>query len=354
MSIVLHPGVMPRARPNPHLRRRVLEGCAAVAIALGLHLAALWAWQDAPVVGGAGDGQGSAPVSGALSAASGDIAALTAAWRTPPMVAAAAAPAPAAEMPAPDPIAALAAPPVSQVPAAAPALARDTPLAPPAPSEAPRIPEAASPAPLPMAIAPPRAAAPMPGVARSGPTAPAAPAPARAPQMAAPRTDVPPEDAPLQFAPEQSVRPSQRPAAQPAEAPSAPAPSAAASGRASDDARQGTVATPPGGALGDGAARAGDGAAKAGAAAYGDLVRAAILRRRAYPRAAQRRGWQGKAVLALSIGADGGLTGLSLAQSSGRAALDDAALGAARAASPFAPPPAGAVRFSVPIVFSLR
>lgn len=59
---------------------------------------------------------------------------------------------------------------------------------------------------------------------------------------------------------------------------------------------------------------------------------------------------RGTAVIAFSISSGGGLAGLSVARSSGSAALDQAALGVIRKAAPFPRPPAGARRqFSIRI-----
>lgn len=63
-----------------------------------------------------------------------------------------------------------------------------------------------------------------------------------------------------------------------------------------------------------------------------------------------RAGSRGTAVVAFSVSAAGGLAGVSIARSSGSAALDRAAVSMIRSAAPFPPPPPGAQRsFSINI-----
>jgi TonB family protein len=75
-----------------------------------------------------------------------------------------------------------------------------------------------------------------------------------------------------------------------------------------------------------------------------------------YPRDARSRGWQGRVVLVLGIGADGNVTSVEVAETSGHDDLDDAARAAARDWT-FAPalrdgePVAGTLR--VPVRFEL-
>ncbi|WP_113910833.1 energy transducer TonB family protein [Roseovarius dicentrarchi] len=80
-------------------------------------------------------------------------------------------------------------------------------------------------------------------------------------------------------------------------------------------------------------------AGNAAASNYPGLVMKRISR---VPR--PRAGSRGTAVVAFSISGGGGLAGVSIARSSGSAALDKAALRMIRAAAPFPPPPAGAQR----------
>ncbi|MCG3136042.1 MAG: hypothetical protein HMLKMBBP_03837 [Planctomycetes bacterium] len=50
----------------------------------------------------------------------------------------------------------------------------------------------------------------------------------------------------------------------------------------------------------------------------------------AYPSVARRRGWEGRTVVRVTVGADGGVRAVRIVESSGRAVLDEAALAAAR------------------------
>lgn len=85
-----------------------------------------------------------------------------------------------------------------------------------------------------------------------------------------------------------------------------------------------------------------------------DLIR----RHEKYPDRARRQGWQGTAVVGLSLSADGKVTDISIIESSGRNILDEAALTMVRRASPLPRAPEGlrgkqrTVR--VPIVFKLQ
>ena len=69
----------------------------------------------------------------------------------------------------------------------------------------------------------------------------------------------------------------------------------------------------------------------------------------AYPAKARSRGWEGRVVLEIGIDAQGGVTSVAVAETSGRAALDEAACDAARGWS-FAP----ALRDGRPVAGSLR
>lgn len=83
-----------------------------------------------------------------------------------------------------------------------------------------------------------------------------------------------------------------------------------------------------------------------------------IKRQEKYPPRAKREGWQGTAVVGLSLSADGKVAEISLLESSGRDVLDQAALEMVRRASPLPRAPEGLrgkerlVR--VPIVFKLQ
>ncbi len=83
-----------------------------------------------------------------------------------------------------------------------------------------------------------------------------------------------------------------------------------------------------------------------------------IKRHEKYPDRARRQGWQGTAVVGLSLSADGKVMDISIIESSGRDILDEAALNMVRRASPLPRAPEGlrgterTVR--VPIVFKLQ
>ena len=83
-----------------------------------------------------------------------------------------------------------------------------------------------------------------------------------------------------------------------------------------------------------------------------------IKRQETYPDRARRQGWQGTAVVGLSLSAEGKVMDISIIESSGRDILDEAALNMVRRASPLPRAPEGlrgterTVR--VPIVFKLQ
>ncbi|WP_409625776.1 TonB family protein, partial [Gemmobacter sp.] len=89
-------------------------------------------------------------------------------------------------------------------------------------------------------------------------------------------------------------------------------------------------------------------------AAWGAAIRARIERQKSYPPAA--RGAVGKVVVLVTVAPSGALVAARVAASSGHAALDEAALRAARAAAPFPPAPQGAtveaVSFRISVNFA--
>ena len=91
---------------------------------------------------------------------------------------------------------------------------------------------------------------------------------------------------------------------------------------------------------------------------WGARIRAAIARKRVYPREARRRGVQGRAVLRMSVSRSGTLLAVSIARSSGSRALDQAALTAVRRASPYPAAPSGLPgarhRFTIPLTFKVK
>ncbi|MGC1347142.1 MAG: TonB family protein [Methyloceanibacter sp.] len=98
--------------------------------------------------------------------------------------------------------------------------------------------------------------------------------------------------------------------------------------------------------LGFGRAAAAHPASKVTSGHYAASVRAAIGRHRP----AARGG--GRATVAFSIGPAGGLQGVRIARSSGKAKLDQAAIATVQSAAPFPPPPAGVnPTFSIQIYF---
>lgn len=97
-----------------------------------------------------------------------------------------------------------------------------------------------------------------------------------------------------------------------------------------------------------------------GSTSQGDAPRAgSSTAAKSYPAQVQRKiartrqrrsGAPGRVVVAFSVNGSGGLTGLSIAQSSGKSSTDQAALDHIRRAAPFPAPPAGARRsFRIPV-----
>jgi protein TonB len=236
-------------------------------------------------------------------------------------------------MSAPQPVLAMAAAPALATPPLA------APSSPVVPVAAP-MPEPASlasvmPAALPTAEPPPPMPEPM-----SEPVAqkPAAPAPkAIKPKAAAPApvAEAPPETKPETKTAKAEVpaAPAQNTAAKAAEPAAAPAPQPAAQSTAKSDP----------------AASAGE--AKALKADWGSKVRARINRKVALPADSA----PGTVKVRLEIAASGALLAVGIAQSSGQAALDAAALKAVKSAAPFARAPKGlsepSYSFSLPITF---
>ena len=149
--------------------------------------------------------------------------------------------------------------------------------------------------------------------------------------------------------------------ARPRPAPSlAPAP-APAPDITADAAASNAVAAAPGEAEGTATlAAVGAGPPVSGAtpggdplAAYIRQVRDSIARHKRYPALARRRGIEGRVLLRLSITPRRSLVE-SEAVDSPSLVLARSALKAVEAASPFAPPPAGALRIEVPIRFALE
>lgn len=267
---------------------------AFVLLALVLHLAAFALWPRAQLGGPNGAGEGGFDVI-SLAPGDGSLSALVAEWERPPALdeTPAALPEPPAPQAAPVPDL----PPDVTVPAA--------PDAPPAPAEM------ALPAPVPDAPPAP-VAAPAPPKAKAQP---AKPKPAK-PQRSAP----------------------------PKAAPAAPGPAQA--GAKAAGAGGGTAAGV------NGTSREGSlspGALRSALAEWGGQIRARIERQKQRPAG----GASGRVLLALTVGRDGRLISVSVAQSAG-AAADAAALASVRAAGRFPPAPASLAEPSYSFTLPLR
>lgn len=91
--------------------------------------------------------------------------------------------------------------------------------------------------------------------------------------------------------------------------------------------------------------------------AYGNLLGRAIAKHKSYPKIAERRGWQGTALLDLKIDSQGHVLSATVRDSSGYDSLDSRALEMVKKASPFPPPPkelqGRTFDISVPVTFKL-
>lgn len=300
--------------------KRGLEFAGFGLLALGLHVGALTALQSPP------DGESAASGAGgdtlvSLEASSGAVAALVSDWDRPPE--------------------ALVEPPPNLPQMTEPQPSQPVPFVARAPSAPPSV---SSPA-----LQPP---------AQDNP---ALPAPPQAPP---PEPESKVEEVVQTYAPQMTARPIERPARQSPVPQQAPA---LASPRQTNQAEANPVTSSPaqraagqGGGTNAGAAQAGQAATQTAAARqsamaeWGGVIRSRIERRKSYPRAAGRAG--GTVRVAIRVGADGGLQGLGIAQSSGNAALDQAALSAVQRAGRFPAAPAavggGVHSFTLPMTFS--
>ena len=86
---------------------------------------------------------------------------------------------------------------------------------------------------------------------------------------------------------------------------------------------------------------------------YRDIVDRKIRGSVQYPEKAKKRNLQGRVTIAVTIDADGEITGLKITQSSGHRILDRSALKAVKESAPFSNPPDGPVTVIVPIQFRL-
>ena len=89
-------------------------------------------------------------------------------------------------------------------------------------------------------------------------------------------------------------------------------------------------------------------------ARYSATVIARIQSRKQYPEEARAAQAEGKVQLSFTLAADGSLLSAAVVSGSGHSALDAAALGAVRAAAPFAPIPAELQRNSAKLSVTLR
>lgn len=91
--------------------------------------------------------------------------------------------------------------------------------------------------------------------------------------------------------------------------------------------------------------------------AYGSMLSRAIAKHKSYPKIAERRGWEGTALLDLKIDSQGKVLSATIRDSSGYDALDNRALEMVKKASPFPTPPkelqGRTFNISVPVSFKL-
>lgn len=173
--------------------------------------------------------------------------------------------------------------------------------------------------------------------------------------------DVPPDPPMPRLAPEYVPPPEPAPpppaTAKPRAKPAVPAPQPAAR----SERREASVADTP--AEGPRRGEAGAGGAssaerrKADLSSYQAKLAARLRRFRTYPAEAAARELTGTAVVTFTVNAGGAVTRASLAQSSGAAILDQAALAMVKRASPFPPIPAGlgnTITVSVPVRYDAR
>ncbi len=328
--------------------RRLAEIAVFLPVAAGLHAAA-FGLAGGPVggTGGAAGARGENLVT--LAAASPQAAALVKEWQTPPEI-------PAAPRRATPPRAGaaprlrVAAEPVP--PKAPPVLGRTTKaMAPPGPPPPPvERPETFA-----GLVAPQMARDPAPVAPAMSPVAHPAPArhdPGMRPVAPDPDALAPPQPPAVAGTLARSPRPAPRPAlpeiavhnaAQPA--PTAPAPAKRAAGAGGGAAAGRSAMTPEPGrqaALG---------------ASWAARIQARIARVHRVPRAVQRRGQGGRAVLRIVVARDGTLISVAVVQSAGTALLDRAAVQSVRRAGRLPAAPAGfadaRMRFDVPLVFRL-
>jgi protein TonB len=82
-------------------------------------------------------------------------------------------------------------------------------------------------------------------------------------------------------------------------------------------------------------------------------IGARVARELVYPALARRRQWQGRALVAFTLRADGSVGAIEIRESSGHPLLDEEAQRAIRRAAPF-PAPGVELLVVVPVTFQLR
>jgi periplasmic protein TonB len=88
--------------------------------------------------------------------------------------------------------------------------------------------------------------------------------------------------------------------------------------------------------------------------AYRQSVSREVMKHMRYPKTAIRRKWEGRTVVEMRVSADGTVTQVFVAESSGRKTLDDAAIAMVERSLPLPKPPNGVRTVKVPVVFRLQ
>ncbi|MDR2659320.1 MAG: TonB family protein [Spirochaetaceae bacterium] len=84
-----------------------------------------------------------------------------------------------------------------------------------------------------------------------------------------------------------------------------------------------------------------------------DYISRRVRSKLVYPAQARRTGLDGAVEILFTLGADGGVSGISVKKSAGSEMLDEAAIAAIKSAAPFRPPPVS-IKLLLPVVFNLR
>lgn len=203
----------------------------------------------------------------------------------------------------------------------------------------------------------PQPTAPRPNPKPKAPPVKAVPAPAKAAPVVRPVSTPPADPVPVvEQAPTQQTSPV---ASRRADTGQAESGAATGTGTANGTgAGQPASAAPGSGSGGGGAGKASGGGSKGrGAGDYLERVRAALARHKRYPEQARKLKQEGTVSISLHIARDGTVLAAQIAQGSGFALLDEAALQMARDASPVPRVPdevdGESVRIALPISYSL-